>query len=74
MALHGKTPLIIVPTMDENMWENPFVQENIKKLEKKRNCYIIKPAKGLLASGKMGKGRMVGVEKIFKIAKEILSR
>ena len=60
--------------MNENMWGNVFLQENIKKLKKRKNCYIVKPGKGLLASGKVGKGRMAEIEEIFKITQKLLAR
>ncbi len=72
MALPETTPLIVAPAMDVNMWKNVFVQENIKKLKKRKNCYVIKPVKGRLASGKIGEGRMVEIEEIFKTTKKIL--
>jgi phosphopantothenoylcysteine decarboxylase/phosphopantothenate--cysteine ligase len=74
LALPEKTPLIIAPAMNVNMWENLFVQENIKKLKKRKNLFIIGPAKGILAEGVVGKGRMVEIEEIFKIVKKILTK
>jgi len=74
LALPEKTPLVIAPTMNVNMWENVLTQENIKKLKKRDNCYIIGPTTGLLAEGIKGKGRMVEPEEIFKITKKILSK
>jgi len=74
LALPEKTPLVIAPAMNVNMWENVFTQENIKKLGKRKNCYIIGPTIGLLAEGIKGKGRMVEPEEIFKITKKILSK
>jgi phosphopantothenoylcysteine decarboxylase/phosphopantothenate--cysteine ligase len=72
LALPEKTPLIVVPAMNDNMWKNIFTQENIKKLEKRKNCYIIEPIKGTLASGKVGEGKMVEIEKIFEETKKYL--
>jgi len=72
LAIPEKTPLVIAPAMNVNMWENVFMQENIKKLEKRNNCYIVGPVTGLLAEGVIGKGRMVEVEEIFKTTKKIL--
>jgi phosphopantothenoylcysteine decarboxylase/phosphopantothenate--cysteine ligase len=74
LALPEKTPLIVAPAMNVNMWENPFVQENIKKLKKGKNLFIIGPAKGILAEGIVGKGRMVEIEEIFKLAEKILTK
>lgn len=72
LALQEKTPVIIVPAMESNMWENVFLQENIKKLKKRKNLKILQPKEGLLASGKVGKGRMAEPEEIFKSVKELL--
>jgi len=72
LALPEKTPVIIVPAMESNMWESVFLQENVKKLKKRKNLKIIQPKEGLLASGKAGKGRMAEPEEIFKVVKEIL--
>jgi len=74
LALPEKTPLIIAPAMNVNMWENVFMQENVKKLQKRKNCYIIGPTTGLLAEGIRAKGRMVEAEEIFQFTKEILSK
>jgi len=74
LTLPQKTPVLIVSAMETNMWENVFVQENIKKLRKRGNCYIIETAEGVLASGKVGKGRMAEIEEIFKIVQKILKK
>jgi phosphopantothenoylcysteine decarboxylase/phosphopantothenate--cysteine ligase len=72
LALPEKTPLVVVPAMNDNMWKNIFTQENVKKLEKRKDCHVIEPVKGVLASGKVGEGKMVEVEKIFEVAKKVL--
>jgi len=48
---------IISPAMNHNMYHNPIVQDNIKKLER-FGYEIVKPATGMLANGDMGDGRM----------------
>ncbi len=56
-------PVLIAPAMNCEMWNNPFVQENIKKLE--NNGYqIIAPESGFLACGTSGIGRLCAIEKI----------
>lgn len=57
-------PIIIAPAMNTNMWNNPFVQENINKL-KKNGYHIIDPESGYLACGTEGKGRLCSIEKIL---------
>lgn len=72
LALPKNTPVLIAPAMDSNMWENIFVQENIKKLQKRKKLKILFPKEGLLASGKKGKGRMAEPKEILKAIKKLL--
>lgn len=48
---------IIVPAMNHNMYHNPIVQDNLKKLAG-YDYEIVPPEKGMLANGDMGDGRM----------------
>lgn len=48
---------IISPAMNHNMFHNPIVQDNIKKL-KAYGYKIVEPSHGMLANGDMGDGRM----------------
>ena len=48
---------IIAPAMNHNMYHNPIVQDNIKKLER-FGYEIVKPDTGMLANGDSGDGRM----------------
>lgn len=72
VACAFKKPIIVVPAMNTGMWENPFVQENINKLEK-NEYHILEPETGFLACGTEGKGRMAEPEVIFEKTKEILA-
>ena len=65
-------PVLIAPAMNNNMWENPFVQENIQKLEK-AGYYILEPSEGFLACGTNGTGRMKEPKEIFDKTLEILT-
>ena len=65
-------PILIAPAMNENMWKNPFVQENLVKL-KNAGYHIIEPETGFLACGTNGIGRMKEPEEIFEKTVEILS-
>ena len=66
-------PFLIVPAMNTNMWENPFIQENLQKL-KQNGYHILEPDDGFLACGTNGKGRMREVEEIFEETDRILSQ
>lgn len=62
---------IIVPAMNHNMYHNPIVQDNLKKLDR-FGYEIAAPAHGRLANGDMGDGRMPEESLLFEyIMKEI---
>ena len=52
-----KCPKLISPAMNTNMFENPIVQDNLKKLVH-YGYEIISPACGYLACGDTGAGKM----------------
>lgn len=52
-----KCPKLVSPAMNTNMYENPIVQDNLKKLES-YGFEIIDPAEGYLACGDTGAGKM----------------
>ena len=65
-AYLGKNkPFFMAPAMNEGMWNNPFIKENIKKLEG-ANVKIIYPISGHLACGYDGVGKMEEPAEIFK--------
>ncbi len=66
-----KKPIILAPAMNCNMWSNPIIQENIKKLSR-LGYEIIEPESGFLACGYEGKGRLASLEKIFDKTTEAL--
>ncbi|HZW38354.1 MAG TPA: bifunctional phosphopantothenoylcysteine decarboxylase/phosphopantothenate--cysteine ligase CoaBC [Ignavibacteriaceae bacterium] len=67
-----RCPLLIVPTADMDMYQNPLTQENISKL-RSLGYYILEAEEGFLASGLSGKGRLPEVEKILQAAESILN-
>lgn len=69
--LAADKPLLIAPSMNTKMFDNPATQDNLKIL-RARGATIIEPAEGALACGTSGKGRLpepvelcAAVEKIF---------
>ena len=66
-----KAPLLLCPAMNENMYKNQIVQENIKKL-KAYGYRFVGPKEGRLACGKTGIGCLAEVETIIKEVKKIL--
>lgn len=57
MVLTTTSPLILAPAMDGGMWDHPAVQANVCAL-RLRGVTVLEPEEGLLASGKVGKGRL----------------
>ncbi|HWR60276.1 MAG TPA: bifunctional phosphopantothenoylcysteine decarboxylase/phosphopantothenate--cysteine ligase CoaBC [Clostridia bacterium] len=56
-VIAARSPVIIAPAMNTNMYENPAVQENIQRL-KKRGYIFVEPGEGRLACGDIGKGKL----------------
>ncbi|MCP4652087.1 MAG: hypothetical protein GY858_01720 [Candidatus Omnitrophica bacterium] len=69
-ALDKKTKVLLAPAMNENMWNNPIISENVKKLKKFKKYILLDPAKGALACGSYGQGRMPQPKDIFTAAKK----
>lgn len=63
-ALAARCPLLIAPAMDGGMFSHPSVQANLTTL-KERGAIILGPAEGRMASGLVGKGRMLESAEIF---------
>ena len=66
-----KAPVLWAPAMNVNMWENPLVQENLRKLERHGAC-VLEPDTGMLACGREGKGKFPAPEKVVAKAAELL--
>jgi len=73
MVLATGAPVIVVPAMESNMFQNPVTQDNLSRL-KARGFIIVEPGYGRLASGKVGRGRMAEVEQIIGTIKQVLGR
>ena len=56
--------MILVPTMNVNMYENPATQKNIESLKERH--IVLSPDYGRLACGDYGKGKFPKVERIFE--------
>lgn len=70
-ALPEKTKVLLAPAMNECMWKNPLIEKNVEVLESLKKYIIMPPAKGELACGTYGQGRMPDVTDIYKRIKEI---
>jgi phosphopantothenoylcysteine decarboxylase/phosphopantothenate--cysteine ligase len=64
-------PVVIAPAMNERMYFNPLVQQNIRKL-KALGYRFIGPQSGKLACGDVGRGRMSEPETIVNFLEEVI--
>lgn len=66
-----KAPVIFAPAMNNGMYENPIVQDNIKKL-KLYGYKFIEPSIGHLACGYEAKGKLPKNEEIINYVKTLV--
>ena len=67
-----RSPLIVAPAADVDMYNNPINKENLEKLERLGH-FVIYPETGELASGLSGEGRLADITKILDSVDLILS-
>ncbi|WP_102400617.1 bifunctional phosphopantothenoylcysteine decarboxylase/phosphopantothenate--cysteine ligase CoaBC [Haloimpatiens massiliensis] len=65
-------PVVFAPAMNTNMYKNPIVQQNIKKL-KEFGYEFIQPASGRLACGDVGEGKLADTELIAEILNSMIN-
>ncbi|MGI6627550.1 MAG: bifunctional phosphopantothenoylcysteine decarboxylase/phosphopantothenate--cysteine ligase CoaBC [Bacillota bacterium] len=65
-------PKLLCPAMNNNMYANPIVQENLARL-RKLGYEVLEPEYGRLASGATGQGRLPEPEKIAIEVESILT-
>ena len=57
-VLATRAPILVAPAMDANMYDSPATRSNVELLSS-RGVHIAGPAEGRLASGLIGKGRLL---------------
>jgi len=72
-VLATMAPIVIAPAMEANMYTNSITQDNLAKL-RARDFTITGPDFGRLASGKVGMGRLVDVQKIIGTIQQLLGK
>ncbi|HNS33186.1 MAG TPA: flavoprotein [bacterium] len=60
----SRARVVFAPAMNDKMWNNPIVQDNVSRL-KKYGYIFVEPEEGELASGKKGTGRLASIDKIM---------
>lgn len=70
--LATQAPVLVCPSMNVHMWQNPVVQKNIQRL-KQLGFYILHPDEGDLACGYRGVGRLPNPQEIIAEIKRLLT-
>jgi phosphopantothenoylcysteine decarboxylase/phosphopantothenate--cysteine ligase len=71
-VMASKAPILVAPAMNVNMYQSPAYKENEAKL-KGRGVLFVEPARGLLACGWEGEGKLQEPQVIFEEARNALS-
>ena len=71
--LATRAPLIVAPAMDAHMYDNAATQRNVATL-RDLGCVIAGPASGRLASGLVGKGRLLETLDLLGCLRQTLGR
>ena len=71
--LATSAPILIVPAMNDQMWNNPATQRNLHFL-KSNQVQIMEPAVGMLAEGYAAKGRMPEPDQISAWVEDLLNK
>lgn len=66
-----KAPVLFVPAMNVNMWENPLYRDNQARLEQ-YGYHFMAPAVGALACGWEGQGKLPEPAAIFDFAQDLI--
>lgn len=67
----SRVPVIFAPAMNDNMFNHPIIQENIKQL-KDKGFHFVGPVEGHLACGREGIGHLAPLEEIVEAVEKLL--
>ena len=71
IILAARRPVIIVPAMNDQMYQHPMTQENIRKL-KSIGCRFVEPVEGRLVCGKEAIGHISDSHSIIRAVRSCL--
>ena len=72
-VLATRAPVMVAPAMDANMYDSPATQANVETLLE-RGIHVAGPAEGRLASGLVGKGRLLETADLLGHIRVLLGR
>lgn len=71
-AISATCPVLVAPAMNESMYLDPVIQQNINHLKESGKYFFVGPASGKLACGEEGPGRMEDEDIIIERLGELL--
>jgi len=74
VLLATRAPILIAPSMNVNMWQNPLTQRNVRQLIDVRGVHVVGPGDGFLACRWTGPGRLAEPVDILEAACRVLTR
>lgn len=72
--LAARSPILLAPAMESQMWANPLTQQNVARLTGARNVFLVGPKEGRLASGAIGMGRMAEPQEVLDVARWVMGK
>ena len=72
-VLATRAPVLVAPAMDANMFDSPATRSNVETLMS-RGVHVAGPAEGRLASGLIGKGRLLETPDLIGHLRIVLGR
>lgn len=66
-----RAPVLLVPAMNVNMWNNPITQRNVATLQQ-HGYHVMPPESGELACGHIGEGRLPELSTIVSKIKTMI--
>ena len=72
-VLATAAPVLAAPAMDANMFHSPAIRANVRAL-RERGVYVAGPAEGRLASGLVGRGRLLEPAELVGHVRLLLGR
>lgn len=73
LALAATCPVLVAPAMDAGMWTHPATQANIAEL-RARGVHVAGPARGRMASGLEGEGRLIEPDELLGYVRWVLGQ
>lgn len=73
LVMAARTPVLLAPSMNVEMWNNPIVKRNLESLGELGRYHVVTPGVGELACGVEGEGRLAPLDDIVATARRLVT-